>query len=33
VMRDRKLLTLNEEEVRADANLQAGELFRRAGIV
>jgi 5-methylthioadenosine/S-adenosylhomocysteine deaminase len=32
VMRDRKLLTLNEEEVRADANLQAGELFRRAGI-
>ena len=32
VMRDRKLLTLNEDEVRADANEQALELFGRAGI-
>ncbi len=32
VMRDRKLLTLNEDQVRADANDQAVELLRRAGI-
>ncbi len=33
VMRDRKLLTLNEDQVRADANEQGVELFGRAGIV
>ncbi len=30
VMRDRKLLTLNETEVREKANEQAAELFKRA---
>lgn len=30
VMRDRKLLTLNETEVREEANEQAAELFKRA---
>ena len=33
VMRDRMLLTLNEDQVRADANEQGVELFGRAGIV
>lgn len=32
VMRDRELLTLNETEVRAEANEQAGKLFERAGL-
>jgi 5-methylthioadenosine/S-adenosylhomocysteine deaminase len=32
VLRDRELLTLNETSVRADANEQAVELFKRAGI-
>lgn len=30
IMRDRKLLTLNESEVRATANLEAAELLKRA---
>ena len=30
VMRDRQLLTLNEDQVRAEADEQAGELFKRA---
>lgn len=33
VMRDRELLTLNEDRVRSEANQQAVELFKRAGIV
>lgn len=32
LMRDRELLTLNEAEVRAEANQEAGQLFKRAGI-
>ena len=32
VLRDRKLLTLDEAKVRSDANEQAEELFKRAGI-
>jgi 5-methylthioadenosine/S-adenosylhomocysteine deaminase len=32
VMLDRKLLTLNEDQVRAEADEQAGELFKRAGL-
>jgi cytosine/adenosine deaminase-related metal-dependent hydrolase len=32
VMRDRQLLTLNETEVRSEANEQARELFKRAGL-
>jgi 5-methylthioadenosine/S-adenosylhomocysteine deaminase len=32
VMRDRELLTLNEVEVRTEANKQAQELFKRAGL-
>lgn len=32
VMRDRQLLTLNETEVRTEANEQARELFKRAGL-
>ena len=33
VLQDRELLTLNEAQVRSDANDQAVELFKRAGIV
>lgn len=33
VLQDRKLLTLNEAHVRSEANDQAVELFKRAGIV
>ncbi len=32
VMRDRELVTLNEDQVRAEANEQAVELFKRAGL-
>jgi 5-methylthioadenosine/S-adenosylhomocysteine deaminase len=32
VLRDRELLTLDEAKVRSDANEQAVELFKRAGI-
>ncbi|MFZ0062931.1 MAG: amidohydrolase family protein, partial [Pyrinomonadaceae bacterium] len=32
VMLDRRLLTLNEDLVRAEADEQAGELFKRAGL-
>jgi 5-methylthioadenosine/S-adenosylhomocysteine deaminase len=32
VMRDRVLLTLNEDQVRAEANEQAAELLKRAGL-